>query len=48
MLNAVIHNFQDQLEYSAELSDEMAWVAFYKRLWPDMIAAVRIDKNSQF
>ena len=48
MLNAVIHNFQEQLEYSAQLSDEPAWVAFYKRLWPDMIAAVRIDKNSQF
>ena len=48
MLNAVIHNFQDQLEYSAELSDESSWVSFYKRLWPDMIAAVRIDKNSQF
>jgi len=48
MLNAVIHNFQDQLEYSAKLSDEASWVSFYKRLWPDMIAAVRIDKNSQF
>lgn len=48
MLNAVIHDFQEQLEYSTDLSDESSWVAFYKRLWPDMIAAVRIDKNSQF
>lgn len=48
MLNAVIHDFQEQLEYSAELSDESSWVEFYRRLWPDMIAAVRIDKNSQF
>lgn len=48
MLNAVIHNFQDQLEYSAELSDESSWIEFYRRLWPDMITAVRIDKNSQF
>lgn len=48
MLNAVVHNFQEQLEYSADLSDESSWVSFYKRLWPEMIAAVRIDKNSQF
>lgn len=48
MLNAVVHNFQEQLEYSAQLSDEPAWIAFYKRLWPDMLAAVRIDKNSKF
>lgn len=48
MLNAVIHNFQDQLEYSANLSDESSWVEFYRRLWPDLIAAVRIDKNSKF
>lgn len=48
MLNAVIHNFQDQLEYSANLSDESSWVEFYRRLWPEMIAAIRIDKNSKF
>lgn len=48
MLNVVVHSFQTQLEYSAELSDESSWISFYKRLWPDMIAAIRIDKNSQF
>lgn len=48
MLNAVIHNFQEQLEYSADLSDESSWAAFYKRLWPNIVSAVRIDKNSKF
>jgi hypothetical protein len=48
MTNVVIHDFQERLEYSATLSDEPAWVSFYRRLWPDMISAVRIDKNSQF
>lgn len=47
MLNGVVHNFHDQLEYSADLSDEAAWITFYKRLWPDMVAAVRIDKDCQ-
>lgn len=47
-LNAVIHNFQEQLEYSSELSEEAAWVDFYRRLWPNMIQAVRIDKHSKF
>lgn len=46
-MNVVVHDFQERLEYSAELSDENAWVDFYKRIWPDMIAAVRIDKHSQ-
>lgn len=48
MNNVVIHDFQERLEYSATLSDEPAWVAFYRRLWPEMLAAVSIDKNSQF
>lgn len=48
MLNAVVHNFQEQLEYSAQLSDEDSWVDFYRRLWPDMVAAIRIDKNSMY
>lgn len=48
MQNVVVHNFQEQLEYSANLSDEASWVEFYRRLWPNMIAAVRIDANSKF
>lgn len=48
MSNVVIHDFQEQLEYSATLSDENSWIEFYRRLWPDMLAAIRIDANSQF
>jgi len=48
MIDAVVHSFQNQLEYSAALSDESSWVEFYRRLWPNMVTAVRIDKNSQF
>lgn len=46
--NAVIHHFAERLEWSAELSDEPSWVAFYKRLWPDLVTAVRIDQNSEW
>jgi hypothetical protein len=48
MLNAVVHSFGSQLEYSANLSDEAGWIDFYRTLWPDMIVAVRIDQNSQY
>ncbi len=48
MIDAVVHSFQNQLEYSAALSDESSWVEFYRRLWPNIVTAVRIDKNSQF
>ena len=44
---AIVHHFRDQLEYSATLSDEPAWVEFYQRLWPDLVAAVRLDQNGQ-
>jgi len=47
-IDAIVHRFSDQLEYSATLSDEPAWMTFYRRLWPNMIAAVRIDRNSQW
>lgn len=42
-INGVVHSFADQLEYSARLSDEPSWVAFYQRLWPEMVASVRVD-----
>jgi hypothetical protein len=48
MYNAVIHNFQEQLAWSADLSDEKAWEEVYRALWPDLIATVRIDKYSKF
>jgi hypothetical protein len=46
--DVVVHDFQEQLAYSSGLSDEAAWVDFYRKLWPDMVACVRLDKNSQF
>lgn len=46
--NAVIHNFQERLAASADLKFEAAWVAFYQMLWPNMIAAVRLDKDSKW
>lgn len=48
MGNGIYHDFQERLEYSASLSDEAGWVEFYRRLWPDMLACIRIDKDSQF
>jgi len=46
-MNSVVHSFSDQLEYSSRLSDEASWVAFYQRLWPNMVSAVRIDAPGQ-
>lgn len=46
-MKGIIHRFDEQLEYSAKLSDEPAWVEFYKRLWPDLHLAIRIDGESQ-
>ena len=43
----IYHDFQEQLEYSAELSNESSWIDFYRRLWPNMIGAIRIDAYSQ-
>lgn len=45
-MDSVIHDFAERLEWSAALSEEPSWIAFYRRLWPDLISAVRIDKNS--
>lgn len=44
---ALVHywDFKERLEYSANLSNEASWVAYYKAIWPDMLAAVRIDGN---
>lgn len=47
-IDAVVHDFQECLEWSASLSDERSWVEFYRRLWPDMISCVRIDKDSKW
>lgn len=47
-MNAVIHDFAERLEYSAQLSSEADWVEFYRRVWPDMVTAVRIDKDCKW
>jgi hypothetical protein len=41
----VVHDFAERLAFSQSASEEPAWVDFYRRLWPDFIAAVRIDKD---
>lgn len=48
MTNAVVHDFQERLEWSADLSGEPQWIDFYRNVWPDMIAAVRIDAQSRW
>lgn len=45
---SVIHNFRERLEWSAALSDEPAWIDFYRRVWPDMVSATRIDGRCDF
>lgn len=41
----VVHRFGDSLAYSAALDDEPAWVAFYKRVWPDAHVLLRVDHD---
>lgn len=47
-MTTVIHRFVDDLSYSNKLSDEPIWVDFYRRIWPRMIACVRIESESQW
>lgn len=46
-MNMAIHNFEKQLTYSVELSDEPSWIEFYKKLWPDMVSAEIINDLQQ-
>lgn len=47
-ISAVTHDFHERLEFSARLSDEPAWVCFYQGIWPDMVSAVRLDRDSEW
>ena len=47
-MTVVIHRFEDDLNYSNDLSDEPTWVEFYKRIWPSLISCVRYDRESQW
>lgn len=46
--DAIVHDFQEQLSYSQTLNDEGHWVEFYRRMWPDAVQIVRIDKHSKY
>ena len=43
---STVHSFHQQLAWSGDLSDEPAWVDFYRAIWPDMISCVRLDGKS--
>ena len=47
-MNGIVHQFQERLEYSAALSNEPAWVAFHRALWPDALLIDRLDANSKW
>lgn len=47
-MNGVVHNFWDNLAASNKLSDEGDWITFYRRLWPDMLTALRLDAASEW
>lgn len=44
--DAIVHSFGERLAWSGDLSDEPAWIDFYRTLWPNLIAATRIDADS--
>jgi hypothetical protein len=39
----IVHDFRQSLEYSNTLSNEAAWVDFYRRLWPQAQYILRCD-----
>lgn len=43
-----VHKFGPQLAYSAKLSDEPSWDAFYRRVWSDMVSSHRLDGANQW
>jgi hypothetical protein len=47
-IGAVTHDFHERLEFSATLSDEPSWVEFYRGIWPDMVSATRLDRDSEW
>lgn len=48
VIGSVVHDFQERLEYSARLSDEPSWIAFYQNVWSSMINATRLDRHSEW
>lgn len=45
-MTGVIHDFQERLGESLELSADGSWIHFYQRIWPEMLQCVRIDGKS--
>lgn len=43
-----VHDFTERLNWSEHLSGEAAWVEFYRRVWPDLLSAVALDKDSKW
>lgn len=48
MSNVVTWDFQERLAFSLGIGDEANLAAFYRRVWPEMLSAVRIDANSKW
>lgn len=46
-MSGITHDFYERLEHSQTLSNEPAWVEFYRRIWPDMLSCVRLDADSR-
>jgi hypothetical protein len=42
-VNGIVHDFRERLEWSQSLSDEASWMSLYRRVWPDLVVAVRVD-----
>jgi len=38
-----VHDFRERLEWSASLSDEPSWEAFYRSIWPDINRIVQVE-----
>jgi hypothetical protein len=47
MTDSVVANFGEDLKFSTTLSDEPDWLHYYRRLFPDLVAAVRVDVDSK-
>lgn len=45
MTPSTVHDFRECLQYSQDLSDEAAWVDFYRRLWPQAQYILRCDDS---
>ena len=44
--DAIVHNFQDSLNQSLDIAGEADWVLFYREVWPELLAIVRVDADS--